>query len=215
MIYYATSYQTPGASGAQVSHWSARRWTVAAVVALVLGLLTGVPTGIMETPFYTRMTPVLWWNYPVWALAAVLAGLLAATYDGTGAAGAKGVSGRVGVGSVMSGLAVGCPVCNKVVVALLGVSGALGIWAPLQPLLGVSSVALLGVALWLRLRTPPVCDLPTARGEGVTPEAQADPQSLQDFVAPHGSEGFVDRPARAPRSLTGRPQGCRSPRRGR
>ena len=174
-----------------MSRWSARRWAVAVVVALVVALLTGIPTGIIVTPFYARMTAVLWWNYPVWGVAAVLAGLLAATYGGGGRAASKGVSGRVGVGSVLSGLAVGCPVCNKVVVALLGVSGALGIWAPLQPLLGVSSVAFLGVALWLRLRTPPVCELPSAREPDVAPVSKV-PRTFQDFAAQHGSDSSAD-----------------------
>jgi len=39
--------------------------------------------------------------------------------------------------SVLATFAIGCPICNKLVVALLGVSGALTCWAPLQPLIGV------------------------------------------------------------------------------
>lgn len=154
--------------------WSVRRWAVALSVMAASALAIGIPTGVIGNPFYTRMTPVLWWNYPVWAVSSVLAGLLAGTYGGPTAASSTGVSGRVGIGSVMSALAVGCPVCNKLVVALLGVSGALGIWAPLQPLLGIASVALLGVALWFRLRTPPVCQLPdSANQTRVTREPRA------------------------------------------
>lgn len=140
--------------------WTVRHWAIAVAVMLAAALVMGIPTGIVETPYYTRMTPVLWWNYPVWGISSVLAGLLAGTYGGPASAVSTGVSGRAGLGGVMSVLAVGCPVCNKVVVALLGVSGALGIWAPLQPLLGVASVALLGAALWFRLRTPRVCPVP-------------------------------------------------------
>ena len=59
---------------------------------------------------------------------------------------------RVGVGAgVLSLLAVGCPVCNKLVVLAIGVTGAMTIWAPLQPLLGVVSLVLMGWALWRRL----------------------------------------------------------------
>ncbi len=49
-------------------------------------------------------------------------------------------------------LAIGCPVCNKVALVLLGASGALSIWAPLQPIIGLASVALLAAALAWRLR---------------------------------------------------------------
>jgi hypothetical protein len=45
-----------------------------------------------------------------------------------------------------------CPICNKLVVLALGVSGALSYFAPIQPVLGLASVALLIYALLLRFR---------------------------------------------------------------
>jgi hypothetical protein len=53
---------------------------------------------------------------------------------------------------VLSVLAVGCPICNKLVVLLLGVSGALTIFEPAQLYLGVVSVVLLAWTLRLRAR---------------------------------------------------------------
>jgi hypothetical protein len=58
---------------------------------------------------------------------------------------------------------VGCPICNKIVVALLGVSGALGVWAPVQPILAVLSLALLATAvfvLWRRGCQAGTCAIP-------------------------------------------------------
>lgn len=49
-------------------------------------------------------------------------------------------------------LAIGCPICNELVVAALGVSGALTVFAPIQPLIGAASVGLLGVTLGWRVR---------------------------------------------------------------
>lgn len=49
-------------------------------------------------------------------------------------------------------LAIGCPLCNKVVLIALGASGAMSIWAPIQPMLGAASVLLLGVTVAWRLR---------------------------------------------------------------
>lgn len=67
-------------------------------------------------------------------------------------------SGRAGLlangGSV---LAVGCPVCNKLVVAAVGISGALNVWAPIQPVIAAASLALLGWALWRRVATLRSC----------------------------------------------------------
>jgi len=50
-------------------------------------------------------------------------------------------------------LAIGCPVCNKIALVLLGTSGALTIFAPIQPLIGAVSLALLAGTLAWRLRS--------------------------------------------------------------
>ena len=138
--------------------WPPRRWIAALVVGAGAALAIGVPTGVVETSLYTRMTPVEWWNYPVWAVSAVLTGLIAATYVRAGRpATDDGHPRRALAATVLSAFAVGCPVCNKLVVGLLGVSGALSFWAPLQPVLGVGSVAILAAALHARLRGERAC----------------------------------------------------------
>ncbi len=65
-------------------------------------------------------------------------------------------------GGLVSFLAVGCPVCNQAVVALVGISGALSWWAPVQPVVGLAAVALLVWTLRKRLRTyrAVACPLP-------------------------------------------------------
>jgi hypothetical protein len=55
-------------------------------------------------------------------------------------------------GGVAAFLAIGCPVCNKVALVLLGTSGALSVYAPIQPLIGALSLALLVVTAAWRLR---------------------------------------------------------------
>lgn len=149
--------RSPGdvrASLATVTSWPMRRWVAALLTAVVAGLIMGVPTGIIPTRFYTRMTPVTWWDYPVWAVSALLIGLVAATY--VRAPGPRVVmpdrSGRTFGATLLSTFAVGCPICNQVVVALIGVSGALSYWAPFQPVLGISSITLLVTGLYVRLR---------------------------------------------------------------
>lgn len=159
----------PGIRG----QWPWRRVGATLLAATIFALAVGIPTGIVATPFYTRMTPVLWWNYPVWAVTSVLGGLVAATYirrpgetaAGNGAAAASG-------GGLLTALAVGCPVCNKLVVATLGVSGAMTIWAPLQPVLAILSV---GGLLWVlrrRLRNEHACPVAgSGRRDTTSPEA--------------------------------------------
>lgn len=48
--------------------------------------------------------------------------------------------------------------------ALVGVSGALDYWAPIQPLLGLTSVGLLLASLAVRLRGERSCPLPRLGG---------------------------------------------------
>jgi hypothetical protein len=54
--------------------------------------------------------------------------------------------------TVLSTFAIGCPICNKLVVAALGVSGALGSWAPVQPFVAVGSLVLVALAVLARRR---------------------------------------------------------------
>jgi hypothetical protein len=133
--------------------WGMRRFLVALVAGAGWLVLSGVPTGLIDTPLFVRMTPAGWWNYLLWAAGAVLIGLLAATY----VAGprryrpAPSHGGKVFGGGLLSVFAVGCPVCNKLVVLALGASGALTYFAPLQPLLGLFTLGLLLYALRARL----------------------------------------------------------------
>lgn len=137
-----------------------RRLAVGGIAGLVAALVIGIPTGIIQTSWYTRMTPVLWWNYPVWAISAVLTGVLVATYvrDPTVEI-PQTQGGKTFVGSMLSLFAVGCPICNKLVVMAVGVSGALNWFAPIQPVLAVGSLSLLAYALWARRRTAVECRL--------------------------------------------------------
>ncbi len=48
-------------------------------------------------------------------------------------------------------VAIGCPLCNKVALVLLGASGALTVFAPLQPFIGAASLGMLAVTLGWRL----------------------------------------------------------------
>jgi hypothetical protein len=151
----------------QLGSWGIRRWTVALVAAAVVAAAAGIPTDVLPTDLYRRMTPVVWWNYPIWALSAMLAGLVIASYVRSGdAAPARGQDGGGVVGGLASFFAVGCPICNKLVVALLGVGGALSYFAPIQPVLGVLGVALLAATLVMRLRRLAACSAPLS-GSGL------------------------------------------------
>jgi hypothetical protein len=144
--------------------WPLRRWLVAALAAAVAALTMGIPTDVVPTPLYRRMTSVVWWNYPIWAVSAVLVGLIAATYVRGGAnRPSRHEGGRAFGGGLLSFLAVGCPICNKLVAAALGASGALAYFGPAQPSLGIAAVALLAGTLAIRLRGGVVCAVAPSR----------------------------------------------------
>jgi hypothetical protein len=62
-----------------------------------------------------------------------------------------------GVGGLLSFFAVGCPVCNKLVVIALGTVGARQWFEPIQPYLAAASIVLMAVALRARLRGSLAC----------------------------------------------------------
>jgi hypothetical protein len=135
--------------------WSPRRYLVALAVALGAALATGIPSDLINTPLFGRPIAITVWAYPVWIITSVLIGLLvAASLRGRGQAAG---------GGVLTLIAVGCPVCNKPIVLLLGASGALEIWAPLQPVLGAVAIVFLGGALFIRLRGEVTCKVPSVR----------------------------------------------------
>jgi hypothetical protein len=64
------------------------------------------------------MIPVQWWNYLVLVASSLLIGLTAATYVRNRALDLRGGR-RTAGGGVLSLFAIGCPVCNKLVVPRL------------------------------------------------------------------------------------------------
>ena len=167
--------------------WSARRWLVAIGAGVGTALLIGLPTDVIPNPVFGRPVPVTWWSYPVLVVTAVLAGLVVATYvrdpaaTGVTAEGpadvddSEPVSRTASVGGLLSFFAVGCPVCNKIVLVALGATGARQWFEPVQPLLAAASIVLLAWALRGRLRSAVACPLPRTGPVVDTPEQASEP----------------------------------------
>lgn len=131
--------------------WLGGRYLALTVLAsTAVALVLAVPTAIIDNPFFTRMTPVLAEQYVFFGLSSILTGALLAMYLEPGLR--RGL-GAQSTGAGLLGLfAVGCPICNKLIVTVIGTSGALTYFAPVQPILGSAAVGLAGYGLWLRLR---------------------------------------------------------------
>lgn len=161
--------------------WSARRWGIAVILSVVIGVALGIVTVLIPNPVFHRDIPPTVWSYPVWVVTAVLSGMLMATYvkeplpevapsvsveeeasvsvdskdEATERSSVLGMIGTFG-----AWFAIGCPVCNKLALLALGYSGAITYFAPVQPWLAGASVALLLVGLVVRLSGEVACPMP-------------------------------------------------------
>lgn len=142
----------------------ATTWLRAVPIAALAAVMIGVPADLIDTPVFGRPVPTTWVDYVIWAITSVLIGLVFAIR----APMTEREQSRTIWTGFVSFLAVGCPVCNQLVVAAIGVSGALSWWSPVQPLVGLAAV---GAALWAlrqRLETYELtsCPLPDAVAVG-------------------------------------------------
>jgi hypothetical protein len=147
-------------------------WTLASFVGY------GIVSAIIPNPVFGRQIPPEAFAIAVWLVSSPLIGIVGATYTApmpatparplsfspvTPLAPARAFAPVEAVeerrssvlgtlGSLGAFLAIGCPVCNKLALVLLGWSGALSIWAPVQPILGGLSLVLLAVTAAWRIR---------------------------------------------------------------
>lgn len=141
--------------------WPARRWYFALATAVTTIVLVAIPTVLIPNPWFAREIPPTAWAWPVLVVTGVLAGLVAATYVARKDVNGKERTGALGTaGALAAFFAVGCPVCNKLVLLAIGYTGALQFFEPFQPYLAAGSVALLATALVLRVRRERSCPIP-------------------------------------------------------
>ena len=129
---------------------------LAAMGAILSAIVLGIPTAIIPNPVFHRIIDAGPANYFFWASTSVVTGALLATYALPRTVKDRAAEAGLGGCSFLAYLAVGCPLCNKAVVALLGASGAVTIFQPIQPFLGALGLVLASIALTIRVaRHPP------------------------------------------------------------
>lgn len=152
--------------------WTPRQYLIAGVTATAFALIVGIGTVLIPNSWFARDIETVWWNYPVWILTSIGAGLLTATYlrpsgqqqlDSADSPTERRTS-RMGIaGGLLTWFAVGCPVCNKIALLALGYSGAITWFAPVQPVLAIVALILTGLALVWRLNGQVACPVPATR----------------------------------------------------
>ena len=134
----------------QAQDLSPATWLRVVPIALVAAVFIGVPSDLIDTPWFGRPVETRAIDYVIWVVTSLLIGLIFAIKMPSGN---EVDESRTVFGGFVSFLAVGCPVCNQAVVALVGTSGALSWWAPVQPIIGLAAVGILLYALRKRLAT--------------------------------------------------------------
>ena len=175
------------------------RFLLASVAGVALVLLAlGIPTDLVPNPWFVRMTPPGLSNYFFWIATSILSGALLATHV-LPRAEISGSPGRAGIGGGVLGLlAAGCPVCNKLVVLLLGVSGAPTYFQPIQPFLGASGVLVAGAALIVRVRgARRACSVPRPRTVAPPSATSSSPGSGDPGTGGGNSTGVLGAGARS------------------
>ncbi len=153
-------------AGLGLRSWTPRQYLVAAGAALAFGLLVGIVTVLIPNSWFARDIDTVWWNYPVWVVTSIGAGMLTATYikprgaEVADETPAERRTTRMGIaGGLLAWFAVGCPVCNKIALLALGYSGAITWFAPFQPILAIAAMLLTGLALIWRLKGQVACPI--------------------------------------------------------
>ncbi|WP_143338235.1 hypothetical protein [Demequina sp. NBRC 110054] len=138
--------------------WPARRWWFALGTAVATFLFIAIPTDLIPNPIFGREIPPTPWSWWALGISSILAGLVAATYVATPEEAHTEREGRLGMaGGIATFFAVGCPVCNKLVLLALGYTGAIQWFEPIQPYLAVGAIALLAWAFVARVRRERAC----------------------------------------------------------
>ena len=135
-----------------LSALSPRTWLRAIPIGVLAAIMIAIPSDLIDNRLFGRPVPPRAIDYVILTITAGLIGLILAIRAPESAA-TETQERRMLGSSFLSFLAVGCPVCNQAVVALVGTSGALSWWAPVQPVVGLVAVALLVWTLRQRLRT--------------------------------------------------------------
>lgn len=135
--------------------WTPTQWLVAFLGGLTTFLALGLPTDVIDNPVFGRAIDETPWAMPVLLVTSVLAGLLLGTYVNARPFDRAATSGSFG--GLLAYFAIGCPVCNKLVLLALGTTGAVNYFEPVQPYLAALGIVALAYAFDKRVTMSSVC----------------------------------------------------------
>lgn len=114
-------------------------------VAITMFVALGTVSALWENPLFMRMTPTSGFETALLLLQSALAGIyvgIPRVSCGKRAAGA---------GAIIGFLGIACPVCNKVLVLLIGSTLLLEYFEPVRLYVAMAGAVLLAAAVWIKL----------------------------------------------------------------
>ena len=121
------------------------------LMALIIFFIFGIVTVLIKNPLFARMTLVYWYDYVFLVLTSSLSGAYIGLwhYNKNNQKNIDSKCDYAATGGAVGGFfSFGCAICNKLLIWILGLSAVVTYFMPIQPILGVISIALLGYAVY-------------------------------------------------------------------
>ena len=135
------------------------------IKATLIGLISsvffffifGISTGIISNPFFTRMTPVYFFDYFFLIINSLLLGTYIGLHFYEKHKKSKNADFLAVSGGIVNVFVIGCPICNVLIISLIGTSATLNYFAPIQPILGVLSTTVILMAIYFKVKNLKDC----------------------------------------------------------
>ncbi len=136
---------------------------IGSVAAIIAFFLFGIPTAVIPNSYFFRMSPVTIFDYIFLPINSVLFGAFIALlfYQGNykrliKLKNTKTESAATGAAFV-NVLALGCPICNVVLVSLFSTTALMTYLEPARPALSVLTAGILGTAIYFKAKSIKEC----------------------------------------------------------
>jgi hypothetical protein len=128
------------------------------LLSIGVSLLLGIPTALVPTGFFVRMTPITILDYVLLALTSVLLASYVSYSFYLKNKAREEKSGYIALGGTFAGvLGFGCPICNVLLVSVFGSTALLVFFEPYRHYLGFLVIGLFGLAFYLKTKKCKEC----------------------------------------------------------
>lgn len=116
--------------------------------SIVFFLVFGILTVLIPNKFFARMTSVTYLDYIILVFTSILLGTYVSFYIYQKKSMNKTCTAAAYSGGIGGFLGFGCPVCNKILVLLLGITGVLTYIEPYRPFIGFAGIGLMSYSVY-------------------------------------------------------------------